>query len=43
MFARCDLVYELHQDPDAILRDFAADLNARGYRARATKKTAWLS
>jgi hypothetical protein len=27
------LVYEQHQDPDQILRDFAADLNARGYRA----------
>ena len=22
-----------HQDPDAVLRDFAADLNARGFRA----------
>jgi hypothetical protein len=32
----CDLaalVYEQHQDPDEILRDFAADLNGRGYRA----------
>jgi hypothetical protein len=27
------LVYEQHQDPDQILRDFAADLNGRGYRA----------
>lgn len=27
------LVYETHQDPDAILRDFASDLNARGFRA----------
>jgi Protein of unknown function (DUF2478) len=27
------LVYEAHQDPDAILRDFASDLNARGFRA----------
>jgi hypothetical protein len=34
--AECDiaaLVYEADQDPDAILRDFAADLNAHGYRA----------
>lgn len=33
--AQCDLaalVYEPHQDPDAVLRDFAADLNARGVR-----------
>lgn len=33
--AQCDLaalVYEPHQDPDAILRSFAADLNARGTR-----------
>jgi nucleoside-triphosphatase THEP1 len=33
--AQCDLaalVYEPHQDPDAVLRDFAADLNARGCR-----------
>ncbi len=33
--AQCDLaalVYEPHQNPDAVLRDFAADLNARGYR-----------
>jgi nucleoside-triphosphatase THEP1 len=27
------LVYETHQDPDAILRDFASDLRARGFRA----------
>jgi nucleoside-triphosphatase THEP1 len=27
------LVYDEHQDPDAVLRDFAADLNARGLRA----------
>ncbi len=27
------LVYEAYQDPDAILRDFAADLKARGFRA----------
>jgi nucleoside-triphosphatase THEP1 len=27
------LVYEADQDPDAILRDFASDLNARGLRA----------
>ena len=27
------LVYEEHQDPDAVLRDFAMDLNARGFRA----------
>ncbi|WP_441235293.1 DUF2478 domain-containing protein [Bradyrhizobium sp. 930_D9_N1_4] len=26
------LVYETHQDPDAVLRNFAADLNARGLR-----------
>jgi hypothetical protein len=34
--AQCDLaalVYEPHQDPDAILRNFAADLNASGHRA----------
>jgi nucleoside-triphosphatase THEP1 len=34
--AECDiaaLVYEEDQDPDAALRDFAADLNAHGYRA----------
>ncbi len=34
--AQCDLaalVYERDQDPDAILRDFAADLNAHGFRA----------
>src|ERR1700722_13077405 len=34
--AECDiaaLVYDEDQDPDAALRDFAADLNARGYRA----------
>jgi nucleoside-triphosphatase THEP1 len=33
--AQCDLaalVYEPHQDPDAVLRSFAADLNARGFR-----------
>jgi nucleoside-triphosphatase THEP1 len=33
---RCDLaalVYEAHQEPDAILHDFASDLNARGFRA----------
>ncbi|MCP3469156.1 DUF2478 domain-containing protein [Bradyrhizobium sp. CCGUVB1N3] len=33
--AQCDLaalVYSPHQDPDAILRGFAADLNARGLR-----------
>jgi len=33
--AQCDLaalVYEAGQDPDAILRDFAADLGARGFR-----------
>jgi hypothetical protein len=32
----CDLaalVYEQHQDPDEILRDFAAELNGHGYRA----------
>src|SRR6202012_2827303 len=27
------LVYGEHDDPDAVLRDFAADLNARGVRA----------
>jgi len=34
--AQCDLaalVYDEHQEPDAVLRDFAADLNARGFRA----------
>ncbi|OAF20025.1 DUF2478 domain-containing protein [Bradyrhizobium neotropicale] len=33
--AQCDLaslVYEPHQDPDAVLRGFAADLNAQGFR-----------
>jgi hypothetical protein len=27
------LVYDDHEDPDAVLRDVAADLNARGFRA----------
>jgi hypothetical protein len=34
--SQCDLaalVYESHQNPDAILRDFAADLKTQGYRA----------
>ena len=34
--SQCDLaalVYEQNQDPDEILRDFASDLKARGYRA----------
>ncbi len=34
--SQCDLaalVYEQHQDPDQILRDFTADLKTRGYRA----------
>jgi nucleoside-triphosphatase THEP1 len=34
--AQCDLaalVYEDGQDPDTVLRDFAAQLNARGFRA----------
>lgn len=34
--SQCDLaalVYEQGQDPDQILREFAAELNARGYRA----------
>jgi hypothetical protein len=34
--SQCDLaalVYEQGQDPDQILREFAADLNRRGYRA----------
>ena len=34
--AQCDfaaLVYGGDQDPDAVLRDFAADLNAQGFRA----------
>jgi hypothetical protein len=34
--SQCDLaalVYGQDQDPDAVLRDFAADLNQRGYRA----------
>ena len=33
--AQCDLaalVYDDHQDPDAVLRDFAAELNAHGVR-----------
>ena len=33
--AECDiaaLVYDADHDPDAVLRDFAADLNAHGYR-----------
>jgi hypothetical protein len=33
--AACDLaalVYDDHQDPDAVLRDFAADMNAQGFR-----------
>src|SRR6202030_2384719 len=34
--AECDIaavVYDADQDPDAVLRDFAADLNEHGYRA----------
>jgi hypothetical protein len=34
--SQCDLaalVYHQDQDPDALLRDFAADLGRRGYRA----------
>ena len=34
--AQCDLaalVYDDHDDPDAVLREFAVDLNARGLRA----------
>jgi Protein of unknown function (DUF2478) len=34
--AQCDLaalVYDDQDDPDAVLRDFAADLNAHGFRA----------
>ena len=34
--AQCDLaalVYDEHQDPDTVLRDFADDLNAHGFRA----------
>jgi len=34
--SQCDLaalVYERDQDPDELLRDFASDLNRRGYRA----------
>jgi Protein of unknown function (DUF2478) len=34
--SQCDLaalVYEQNEDPDQILRDFATDLNRRGYRA----------
>ena len=34
--AQCDLaalVYERDQDPDAVLRAFAENLNARGFRA----------
>jgi hypothetical protein len=34
------LVYGADQDPDAILCDFAADLNAHGYRAVACS-TSW--
>ena len=33
--AQCDLaalVYDEHQDPDAVLRDFASEMNARGFR-----------
>jgi len=33
--AQCDLaavVYDGHQQPDAVLRHFAKDLNARGFR-----------
>jgi len=33
--AQCDLAalaYDEHEDPDAVLRDFAADLTARGFR-----------
>src|ERR1700742_1037272 len=33
--ALCDLaalVYDEHHDPDAVLRDFASDLNPRGFR-----------
>src|SRR5262244_3483354 len=34
--AQCDLaalVYDEHDDPDAALREFANELNARGFRA----------
>jgi len=34
--SQCDLaalVYGQDQDPDEVLRDFASDMNARGYRA----------
>jgi hypothetical protein len=34
--SQCDLaalVYDANEDPDQILKEFAADLNARGYRA----------
>lgn len=34
--SQCDLaalVYEQHHDPDRVLRDFATELNHRGYRA----------
>jgi hypothetical protein len=34
--AQCDLaalVYDDHDDPDAVLRDFAVQLNAHGFRA----------
>ncbi len=34
--AQCDLaalVYDAHQDPDGVLRDFARELNERGFRA----------
>jgi hypothetical protein len=41
--AQCDLaalVYEQDQDPDRVLRDFAADLNGRGFRAVGLVQTA---
>ena len=38
--AQCDLaalVYDDHDDPDAVLRDFAVQLNAHGFRAVGAK------
>lgn len=40
----CDLaalVYERHQDPDRVLRDFASDLNARGDRVVGLVQTGY--
>src|ERR1700690_2628931 len=40
--SQCDLaalVYEQNQDPDAVLRAFASDLKARGYRVAGLVQT----